>query len=38
MSNEPASANEQRGSILFDQGRYPEAENYFRQALAQEPE
>ena len=37
MSDGTASASEQRGSILFDQGRYHEAESYFRQALAQDP-
>jgi tetratricopeptide (TPR) repeat protein len=37
MSDELASANAQRGSILLDQGRYPEAESYFREALSQDP-
>jgi Tfp pilus assembly protein PilF len=37
MSDDFVSPNEQRGSIFFDQGRYPEAEKYFRQALSQEP-
>jgi tetratricopeptide (TPR) repeat protein len=37
MSDELVSANARRGSVMFDQGRYPEAEKYFREALAQEP-
>jgi Tfp pilus assembly protein PilF len=37
MSDDTASAHELRGSILFDQGRYAEAESYFREALTQEP-
>lgn len=32
-----ASGNVRRGLILKEQGRYPEAQNYFREALAQNP-
>jgi tetratricopeptide (TPR) repeat protein len=37
MSEGTSSPTAQLGSILFDQGRYPEAEKYFRDALAQDP-
>lgn len=37
MSEGSGSPAEQRGSILFDQGRYPEAEKYFREALGIDP-
>lgn len=32
-----SSASAQRGQILLDQGRYPEAEKYFRDTLAENP-
>lgn len=32
-----ATASRQRADILFDQGRYPEAEKHFREALFHEP-
>lgn len=37
MSTETATASRQRGFILLEQSRYPEASRYFREALAQDP-
>jgi tetratricopeptide (TPR) repeat protein len=37
MDDDGDSPDAKRGAIFFDQGRYPDAEKYFRQALAQEP-
>ncbi len=37
MNDDAVSPSEQRGSILFEQGRFPEAESYFREALSQDP-
>jgi tetratricopeptide (TPR) repeat protein len=37
MNDEISSPSARRGGILLDQGRYSEAEKYFREALAIEP-
>ncbi|HEY5791846.1 MAG TPA: tetratricopeptide repeat protein, partial [Chthoniobacterales bacterium] len=37
MSDDPSSLSARRGSVLLEQGRYPDAEKFFREALAGDP-